>query len=327
MVERRLQILMTSWRPDERAASAFLSREPSTNGPFQTERTMSGFSLLLPLVAADENESVGRLVRAGLLALGGLAPRGHRMTAAGGAAFAAAVRMVYRVHGDAAVMRLAAEPAIATGLADRNVHVVRIRHRTDGPGAAAVNQALFARVQTNDHVIMVAADQLGVGAGGTCKLTALADLQFHIVDDGADRHVAERHDVARLHVDIVAGDHGVADRQTLRRQDISLGAVGIFYQRDKRGAVRIVFQALDGRRHVDLGALEIDDAIGLLVAAAAKTHDHAAGVVATAAGMLALGQRLDRLALIERRAIDHYQLALAGCRRIEFFQCHRGIAL
>src|SRR3979411_3405987 len=42
MVERRLQILMTSWRPDARAASAFLSREPSTNGPFQAERTMSG---------------------------------------------------------------------------------------------------------------------------------------------------------------------------------------------------------------------------------------------------------------------------------------------
>src|ERR1700709_2823191 len=42
MVERRLQMLMTSWRPDARAASAFLSSEPSTNGPFQTERTMSG---------------------------------------------------------------------------------------------------------------------------------------------------------------------------------------------------------------------------------------------------------------------------------------------
>src|SRR6266478_5510666 len=41
MVERRLQILMTSCRPDARAASAFLSSEPSTNGPFQTERTMS----------------------------------------------------------------------------------------------------------------------------------------------------------------------------------------------------------------------------------------------------------------------------------------------
>src|SRR3982074_2710271 len=42
MVERRLQIVITSCRPDARAASSFLSREPSTNGPFQTERTMSG---------------------------------------------------------------------------------------------------------------------------------------------------------------------------------------------------------------------------------------------------------------------------------------------
>src|SRR5882757_6684344 len=105
---------------------------------------MSGFSLLLPLVAADENESVGRLVRPRLLALGRLAPWRHRMTAARGAAFAAAMGMVDRVHGDAAVVRLAAEPTVATGLANRNVHMVRVRHRADGAGAAAVNQALFA---------------------------------------------------------------------------------------------------------------------------------------------------------------------------------------
>src|ERR1700688_3692883 len=110
------------------------------------------------------------------------------MTAAGGAAFAAAVRMVYRVHGDAAVMRLAAEPAIWTGLADRDIHVVWIADRADGGGAAAVSQALLARVQTNNHVVMVAADELGIGAGGTRELTALADLQLHIVDDGGDRH-------------------------------------------------------------------------------------------------------------------------------------------
>src|SRR5258707_3407151 len=126
---------------------------------------MSGLSFLLPLVAADENESVGRLVRTRLLALGRLAPRGHRMTAARGAAFAAAVRMVHRVHGDAAVVRLAAEPAVAAGLADRDIHVIGIGDRADGPGTAAVNQALLARVQANDDVVMVAPDQLGVGAG------------------------------------------------------------------------------------------------------------------------------------------------------------------
>src|ERR1700712_3202229 len=230
---------------------------------------MAGFSLLRPLLAADENESVGRLVRPRLLALGRLAPWRHRMTAAGGAAFAAAVRMVHRVHGDAAIVRLAAEPAVAAGLADRDIHVIRIGHSTNGAGAAAVNQALFARVQADDDVVMVAADQLGIGAGRARQLTALADLQFDVVDDGADRHVAQRHHIARLYVDVVAGNHGVADGETLRSQNVSLGAVGIFQERDKGGAVRIVFETLDGRRHVDLGALEVDDTIGLLVAAAA----------------------------------------------------------
>src|SRR5437660_12026797 len=146
------------------------------------------------------------------------------MTAAGGAAFAAAVCMVDLIHGDAAVIGFAAEPAVATGLADRDVHVIGVRHRADGGGAAAVNQPLLARVQANDHVVLVAADDLGVGAGGTRELTALADLQFHIVDDGPDRHVAERHDVARFDVDIIAGNHGVADGKPLRGENIGLRA-------------------------------------------------------------------------------------------------------
>src|SRR5258705_381168 len=81
------------------------------------------------------------------------------------------------------------------------------------------------------------------------------------------------------------------------------------------------------QRPAALGGLKMGEGMGWLWAAPGKRHNKGAGVVATAAGMLALGQRLDRLALVERRAIDHHQLALAGCRRIEFFQCHRGIAL
>src|ERR1700743_3769414 len=147
---------------------------------------MSGVSLLLPLVAADEYGSVCRPVRTGLLALGRLAPRCHRVAAARGTAFAAAVRMVDRVHHNAAVMRLAPEPAITAGLADRNIHVVRIGHCTDGRRAPAVNQTLLAGIQADDHVILVAADDLRIGAGRARELTALADFQFDIVDDGAD---------------------------------------------------------------------------------------------------------------------------------------------
>src|SRR6185369_10417620 len=61
----------------------------------------------LPSVARADDELVRRLVLAGLGPLGGLAPGGDRVTAAGGAAFAAAVRVVDRVHGDAADVRAA----------------------------------------------------------------------------------------------------------------------------------------------------------------------------------------------------------------------------
>ena len=56
---------------------------------------------------------------------------------------------------------------------------------------------------------------------------ALADLELDIVDDGADRHVADRHGVARLDVDLIAGDDLVADGEALRRQDVGQLAVGV----------------------------------------------------------------------------------------------------
>jgi hypothetical protein len=91
----------------------------------------------------------------------------------------------------------------------------------------------------------VAADDLRIGAGRARDLAALADLHLDIVDDGADRHGAERHGIAGLHVDLFAGDDGVADGQALRRQDVGLLAVLVFDQRDESRAVGIVFEPLD----------------------------------------------------------------------------------
>ena len=154
------------------------------------------------------------------LPLVGLPHGRDRMTAARGAAFAAAMRMVDRVHGDAAIVRALAEPAVAAGLADRGVHVVGIGHRAERGEALAVHQALLARIQADDHVALVAADDLRIGAGRTRDRAALADLHLDVVDDGADRHVGERHGVAGLHVDLLAGDHRVADGEPLRREDV-----------------------------------------------------------------------------------------------------------
>src|ERR1700709_1748513 len=127
---------------------------------------------LLARVAADHDELGGGLVLAVLLALGRESPGGARMAAALGAP---AVRVIDRVHGDAAVVRHAALPALAAGLADRRVPVVGGRHRADRPPAGALHQALPGRVQTQNDVLAIAADDLGVGAGRTRDLPALAD--------------------------------------------------------------------------------------------------------------------------------------------------------
>src|SRR5262245_30886053 len=238
--------------------------------------------ILLPRVAACQDELGGGLVLAGLLALGGKAPGSDRMTAAGGAPFAAAMRMVDRVHGDAAIVRTPAHPALAAGLADRNVHVVGVRDRPDRPHAAAVDQALLGGIEPDDDVVAVAADDLRIGAGRARDLAALAELELDIVHDGADRNVAERHGIARLHVNMLAGDDSIAGRDPLRRQNIGELAVLVLDERDEGGAVRIVFEPLNGRRHVELAALEVDLAISLLVAATAEAHGDPAVVVAAA---------------------------------------------
>src|SRR6476661_3264147 len=130
---------------------------------------------LLARVAADHDELVGGLVLAGLLALGRKAPRRDRMATALGAP---AVRVIDRVHGDAAVVRHAALPALAAGFANRRVHVVGVRHCPDGRKAAAMHQALLGRIKTQDNVLAAAADDLSVGASRTRDLPALADLEL-----------------------------------------------------------------------------------------------------------------------------------------------------
>ena len=131
-----------------------------------------------------------------------------------------------------------------------------------GRHAAAVHQPLLARIEPQDRVALVAADDLGVGAGGARHLAALAGLHLDIVDDRADRHGAQRHGVARLHVDLLAGDDRVAGRQTLRREDVGDAR----RPRSLISAMKAVrFGSYSSRStvagDVELAALEVDDAV------------------------------------------------------------------
>jgi hypothetical protein len=144
-----------------------------------------------------------------------------------------------------------------------------------------------------------AGDQLHAGAGGTRDLRALARLHLDAMHRRTDRDVAQRQGVAGLDRRIAARDHLVAGLQALRRDDVAALAVDVAQQRDVRGAVRIVFDALDAGRDAFLVALEVDDAVMLLVATTDVTGGDAAVVVAAAALALLLDQRRMRRALVQ----------------------------
>src|SRR5262249_60611696 len=75
-------------------------------------------------------------------------------------------------------------------------------------------------------------------------------------------------------------------------------------------------------RPVEFTALEVDLAVGLLVAAPPVAPGRTAEIVASASRLLALGQRLYGFAAVEAGAVDQYQLALARRDRVVGLECH-----
>ena len=101
------------------------------------------------------------------------------------------------------------------------------------------------------------------------------------MDQGTEGDVADRHGVGRSHVDLGAGNHRVAHLEPDGRQDVALFAVGIVQQSDEGGAIGVVLDGRHPRRHVELVAPEVDDAVPPLVAAAAMAGRDVAVAVAT----------------------------------------------
>src|SRR5207253_1577050 len=105
--------------------------------------TGHGLTLLLR-VTRPNDELVGRLVVTGAGTLGRLAPGRNRMTPARGAAFAAAVRVIDRVLGNAAGQRALAHPPRAAGLGKGLVAIVGVRHCADRRHAVGAHITLLA---------------------------------------------------------------------------------------------------------------------------------------------------------------------------------------
>src|SRR5699024_2412556 len=131
----------------------------------------------------------------------------------------------------------------------------------------------------------------------------LADLELDIVDERAERHMAEAHRVSGLHVGVARGDDRIAGREAVRSEDIRLLSVRIMKERDARRAVRIVLDARDLGRDADLIAAKVDHAVAALMPATPEARGDAPGVITTARGERRLGELRLRAALRQHAVI------------------------
>src|SRR5439155_367807 len=218
-----------------------------------------------------------------LLALD-LAPRIRGRPAARALAFAAAQRVIDRVHGDTADSRAAAEPARFARLADGQQLVLGEPDFADRRQALTPHHPHFGRAEAQRDVVAFFRDDLHARARATAQLSAAPDFQLHVVHRRAQRDFEQRHRVAGTDVRARPGDDAVAHVQAFGREDVALLAVRVVEQRDPRGAVRVVLDRGYARRDGELVPLEVDAAVLPLVPAALNSVSIAAlicGLVAS----------------------------------------------
>src|SRR5918993_6128583 len=96
----------------------------------------------------------------------------------------------------------------------------------------------------------------------------------------SQRDVANWQGVTWQDVCVRTAHHGLADFQACRGDDVTLFAIQVSHERDVRRAVRIVLDLRDATGNARLVALEINDPVKTLMAAAATTHSDAPVVIA-----------------------------------------------
>src|ERR1700722_2977584 len=189
----------------------FAMRWSSMKGPFLAERDIVLSSKFLVamldttnllrarlgvsqklLAAAVDDEHIGPLVVAGLISAGRLAPWGYRVTSARGLTFTTTVRVIDRVHRNTAVRRTNALPAVASGLTDRDILVVRVANLANRRHALDEHLAGLARGQLQKSVIAFFGNQVDLCAGRTRHLCTLTRTQLDVVHDRTNRNVLQR---------------------------------------------------------------------------------------------------------------------------------------
>src|ERR1700712_3092982 len=287
------------------------------------ERACHGLALLL---ATRDDHRLRALVVPRAIALGHRVPRRHRHLAFAGAAFAAAVRVIDRVHRDTTNRRADTLPALRTGLAVLAQVVFFVGGLADGGAAVDVDLADFTRTQPKLGVGAFTRHQRAGRAGRTRDLRALARHHLDAMDDRADRDVADRKRVAGLDRRFGAGQDGGTHFETARSDDVATLAVCVADQRDVRRAVRVVLDRFDLRRDGVLVAHEVDHAVVVLVTTALVANRDVTVVVTARVLLLGLEQRRFGLALVQVGMHDLHDGTAARRSRLDFDDGHlRGL--
>ena len=190
------------------------------------------------------------------------------LTTTVGVALTTTQRVGDGVHGVAADMRAATQPANATGLAVAPQTEFTIADLADGGAAVGMDPTQLTGGQQQHGVVAVDGHQADEAASGASDLPTLASGHLDIVHRQALGDVAQQHRTAdvRLTGTGVAGDLG-ANLEALRSQDVTLLTVGVVDQGDPAVAVGIILDRLDQTFDVELVALEVDDPVLLAMTA------------------------------------------------------------
>src|SRR2546430_8310926 len=236
--------------------------------------------------------------------------------------FAAAERVVDRVHRDPPHAGHAPEPAALARLAHRQELVLGVRALAHGGEALTAHHPHFGGAQPQRDVVPFLRHDLHAGSGRAGHLAAAPDLEPDVVYRGAQRDLEQRHRVAYPDVGARAGDDRVAHGESLGGEDVALLAVSVEQQRDACRAVRVVFDRRHLGRHAELLAPEVDAAILPLVAAAPIPRRDVALVVAAAGAAPRLDERLLRGRLRDLPEVRHRAEPRRRRHRLELSDAH-----
>src|SRR5579871_538260 len=231
--------------------------------------------------------------------------------------------MVDGVHRHAAGLRPYTLPAVAAGLADRDQLGFGVADLADRGPAVDGHATHLRGGQAQRGEVAFLGHKLDAHTRAAGDLAARPGLELDVVDHRADGDVAHRHGVAGPDVRALAAAEHIADLHPRRRQDVALLAVVVVEQADAGIAVGVVFDRGDGRGHAVLIALEIDDAVALLVPATAVTGGLAAIAVAAARAGLGREQRFLGPVLGDLAEVGDGLKAPAGGGGLAFAKGHR----